>query len=262
MTPREEGIEAARQSADDVLHRFGVREPSHIKPEAFASFMGVTVVDGQLDGARARLTRGKKPQIRISERTPSPAARKFSIAHELGHHVMNHFGDKPHAFCEEHVPGRVRSYKIRDAEAEAQAFAAGILMPRTLIATRCAEMEPSFESFQWIARDFATSLPASAIRYAEFSREACQVVLSTNGAVTWAFPNKTFKTRIARGRKLDERTDAYARGHGNAHPLHARTLPASAWIDTTDDTEIVEHSTIIPEGGVLSLLWLRSRLSI
>ena len=88
MTKRAEGLRAAEVASEAMLHKFGALSPGHIKVEAYASAFGLTIIDGQLDGARARLTRGKKPQIRVSERTPSEAARRFSIAHELGHHVL------------------------------------------------------------------------------------------------------------------------------------------------------------------------------
>src|SRR4051812_29151522 len=162
VTPREEGLQAARRAAESMLHRFGVRKATHIKIEAFASAMGLTIVDGQLDGARARLTHGKKPQIRVSERTPSEAARVFSIAHELGHHVLDHFGEKPRATCTDTKP-RARAYSPnkRDFESEAQVFSAEALMPRAMVEKRCVTAEPSLEIPQTIVAEFKTSLPAS-----------------------------------------------------------------------------------------------------
>ncbi|CAN5398124.1 ImmA/IrrE family metallo-endopeptidase [soil metagenome] len=256
VTLRAEGLLKAEAAAEAMLHRFGARLPAHIRVEAFASAFGVTIVDGQLDGARARLTRGKKPQIRVSERTPSEAARRFSIAHELGHHVLDHFGDKPHAVCTETLPKVPRHPNKRDYESEAQAFAANTLMPRSMVSNRCEHAEPSLEVAKSIVGDFKTSLPASTIRFVELSRACCAAVLTVNGMISWAVGSPTFTSKIARGRSLDPRTIAssyHLTGKSSDKP---RTLPATAWISANDNDEIVEHSMPVDEGGVISLVWL------
>jgi hypothetical protein len=222
---RDDGLRAAEKASETVLHRFGVREATHIKIEAFASAFGLTIVDGQLDGARARLTRGTTPQIRVSERTPSEAARRFSIAHELGHHVLDHFGDRPHAVCTDTAPQRRFSPGKRDVETEAQVFAASVLMPRALLAHRCAAA-PSLEVAQQIASEFRTSLPASAIRFVELTPHRCAAVHTEGGIVTWAVRSATFQHRIARGKPL-------------------------AQLDG-----VVGDSRAVVEGGTITLLWM------
>ncbi|MDB5557053.1 MAG: hypothetical protein JWL86_7037 [Rhizobium sp.] len=257
VSPREEGLHAARRAAEGMLHRFGVRKATHIKIEAFASAMGLTIVDGQLDGARARLTRGTKPQIRVSERTPSEAARRFSIAHELGHHVLDHFGEKPHAVCTDTKP-RARSYQPskRDLESEAQVFSAEALMPRLMIEKRCVTSEPSLEIPQTIVAEFKTSLPASTIRFVELTPERCAVVLSEKGTITWAVRSPSFKLRIARGKPLDGKTIAANYFRAGKIGDRPEQIAANAWLNTSADVEIVEHSLPVSEGGVISLVWV------
>lgn len=222
-----------------------------------ASVYGLTIVDGQLDGARARLTRGTRPQIRVSERTPSEAARRFSICHELGHHVLEHFGDRPHTVCVDPKPkAAVRHPNKRDLESEAQVFAAGILMPKSLIERRCATKMPSLEIPQSIVAEFKTSLPASSIRFIELTSACCAAVLSVNGVISWAVRSSSFTYKIARGKKLDRQTHAYEHHNGGKvveQPLNVR---ANAWLNTTADAEIVEHSLPVVEGGVISLVWV------
>ena len=256
MTKRAEGLRAAEIAADAMLHKFGALSPAHIKVEAYASAFGLTIVDGQLDGARARLTRGKKPQIRVSERTPSEAARRFSIAHELGHHVLDHFGDKPHAVCTDTTPKVKRHPNKRDFETEAQVFAANTLMPRSMVAKRCETAQPSLAIAQSIVADFKTSLPASTIRLVELTLESCAAVLTVNGFISWAVHSPSFTERIPRGKALDPRTvaaDFHSVGKCSDKP---RTLPASAWVKESAEGEIVEHSMRVEEGGVISFLWL------
>jgi Zn-dependent peptidase ImmA (M78 family) len=257
VTPREQGLRDAEKASEAILHRFGVRKSTHIKIEAFASAFGLTIVDGQLDGARARLTRGKKPQIRVSVRTPSEEARRFSIAHEMGHHVLDHFGDKPHAVCTGTTAQR-RSFQTskRDFESEAQVFAAGVLMPRSLVAPRCVIDEPSLDVPQLIAKDFGTSLPASTIRFVELTPSRCAAVHSVNGVISWAVRSPTFTVKIPRGKKLDGESVAATRYESGAPADRPTTLSAKIWLGNAGDVEIVEHSLPVSEGGVISLIWV------
>jgi len=191
----------------------------------------------------------------LSPEAPSEAARRFSIAHELGHHVLDHFGDKPHAVCTDVAPKVTRHPNKRDFESEAQVFAANTLMPRFMVAKRCETAEPSLAIPQSIVADFKTSLPASTIRFVELSSEACAAVLSIKGAITWAVRSPTFTARIQRGAKVDSRTvaaDFHASGSCSDRP---RILPASAWISDDEDGDLVEHSMPVEEGGVISLVW-------
>jgi len=256
VTKRAEGLRAAEVASEAMLHKFGALSPGHIKVEAYASAFGLTIIDGQLDGARARLTRGKKPQIRVSERTPSEAARRFSIAHELGHHVLDHFGDKPHAVCTDTTPKVKRHPNKRDFETEAQVFAANTLMPRSMVAKRCETAQPSLAIAQSIVADFKTSLPASTIRLVELSLQCCAAVLTVNGLISWAVHSPSFTARIPRGKAIDPRTvaaDFHSTGTCSDKP---RTLSAAAWVDETAEVEIVEQSMPVEEGGVISLVWL------
>jgi hypothetical protein len=122
-----------------------------------------------------------------------------------------------------------------------------------MVATRCENCEPSLEIPQSIVKEFKTSLPASTIRFVELSLACCAAVLTVNGMISWAVASPTFKSRISRGKGVDSRTIAasyHVDGKGSDKP---RILPASAWINASDDAEICEHAMPVKEGGVISL---------
>ena len=90
---RSEWERDAQRCANGLLHRFGVRDAAHIRVESFAAKLGVEIVEAPLDGASAQLIHnGKRALIMVSDRIVDPLARRFSIAHELGHFVMRHLG--------------------------------------------------------------------------------------------------------------------------------------------------------------------------
>lgn len=257
MTERERGIREARRAARDLLKRWGVRSAAHIVVEAFAAAMGVGIVEGTLQGSRARLSGGGTPRIRVSDKTPSAAAKRFSIAHELAHHILKHPLGCVDAGCTRVAEKAKGDPTERDYEIEANAFATELLMPRNLVAPRCAKQTPSLDVPRAIASEFATSLSASAIRFVELTSERCAAVYSEDGAVVWAPPSAKFKTRIPRGKQIDRGALAFGCIGKRTTEDRAGRVAAHVWLDTDAKVEIVEHSATVPEvGGVITLLWV------
>ena len=255
MTVRERGIRAARHAARVLLKKYGVRAPEHIRLDAIAKQEGVHVLHGPLHGARARLSRGSNVVVRVSINTPLEGARKFGLAHELGHHVLRHPLDSFECVCSNAGTKRDRDPAQRDYEAEANAFASELLMPRELIAPRCAANPPSLDLARSIAHDFGTSLPASALRVVQMTRARCAAVFSERGEVLWAPGSATFTAQIPRGKRVEPGTGAFdcARTPMNGDVM--RLVLADKWFEAPVNIEIVEHSACVPEvNGVITLL--------
>lgn len=254
----------ARSEARRLLHDAGVTAPEHIDVEVMARARGAEIVYGPLHGATARVVRvGTKraARIRVSDRVTDPAVRRFSIAHELGHVVLGHeLPDVPDPRDPAAFVARVCERVQRDGvdvEAEANVFAAEVLMPDRFARRRCEVSPVTLAPVHAIAAQFQTSLCASAIRFVELTSERCAAVYSERGAVTWAVHSPTFAATIARRTQLHRMSVAYDYFHGRAIDDRAQPVPADAWLDTMSDVEIIEHSTALPElGAVLSLLWV------
>jgi Zn-dependent peptidase ImmA (M78 family) len=252
---RELGLRRARAEAKALLRRFGVRSAAHIKVEAFAAAFGIKIVEGKLDGARARLKTKPKPVIRVSDRPIAPGEWRFCVTHELGHHVLDHATVRVDALCDRRPaqpPGTTRH-----AEAEANTYAAEVLMPSDLVGERCAVTQPDLDIARSIAEEFGTTLGASAIRVAELSPERCAAIYSEAGRIVWAVRSPTFTARIERGRALDRASVAYdyfATGSLDERP---QPIPADAWLETSSSDDLIEHSVAIPDTrGVITLLWV------
>ncbi|HEY4241486.1 MAG TPA: ImmA/IrrE family metallo-endopeptidase [Kofleriaceae bacterium] len=258
-----DGIRAARQGARGVLHRFGVQAPEHIAIEAFARAFGATLVEAPLDGAQAQLIRtADKTEIMLAERVADPAARRFSIAHELGHLVLQHPSRPPSELCGQkpvpRAPKRATpDVAPRDYEAEANAFAAELLLPEALLRRACEVSPVSLAIPRAIAAQYQVSLLAAAIRFCELASERCAAVFSAAGAVRWCAPSATFARDIPRGKKLDPQSLAHDFFRGRELPDAPEPVPADAWFDTSRDGDLIEHSTGARDlGTVLSLLWV------
>src|SRR5262249_4609922 len=144
-----------------------------------------------------------------------------------------------------------------DHEAEANAFAAELLMPERLTRRRCEVSPVCLGPVRHIAHEFRTSLSASAIRFVELTSERCATVYSERGVVSWAVHSPTFTATIAGGVPLDRASVAHDYFRTGTLDERAQPVPAGAWIDDAGDVEIVEHSAALDDlGAVVSLLWV------
>jgi hypothetical protein len=256
--PRDRRAEAHR-AARALLHRCGVEAAEHIQVEAIARALGAHVIDDPtLVTAEARLLcTASHTVIRLSvRRLKHPGRRRFTIAHELGHLVLaNGANTISPLSC-----NSTSNPDTDECEADADAFAAELLMPEALVRRRCEVSPLSLDIAGSIADAFGTSLVASAIRLAELTCERCAIVYSEGGIVRWSVRSPPFGAYVERGAPIDPDTVAHdlARGGRRRYDDRAQPIAADAWIDTPGrGGELVEHSVVVPEtAGVLTLLWV------
>jgi hypothetical protein len=250
-------VRVARASAREMLRRFGVERAEHIHVEAWATKHRIDLVEAPLDGAKAQLVRvGDRAEIVLPEGITERGTRRFSIAHELFHYVMKHPSPTPTMMC---TPKGLRrnDRTSHTYEIGANAFAGELLLPEFLLRSRCEVSPVSLDLVRSIALEFEMSNLASAIRFAELSSERCAAVFAKDGEVLWAAPSATFAALIPRGKRLDRDSVAWDFFARRTLDERAQFVPADAWIDTSADVEIIEHSTCSHEHGTtLSMLWI------
>ena len=114
---------------------------------------------------------------------------RFSVAHELGHFYIEHHRTHLLHGGQAHPSSGEFSTDVL-IEREADAFAAGLLMPTPLLRSIVNRGELSLEAVEDIASQFSTSLVSTAIRAVQHSDFPCEVVGIRNGRVAWRFrPN-------------------------------------------------------------------------
>jgi len=148
--------------------------------------------DGQLEYHRSKnrflLFYNTKYDIRVSEGEHHPRTR-FSVAHELGHYFMEdhrafllHTG-KAH-------PSKGEFLSDRTIETEADAFAAGLLMPSDLLRSLVNEGDLTFALIEQWAKAFQTSITSTARRSVELSDFPCALVGVRDGRVAYSFHSR------------------------------------------------------------------------
>lgn len=254
---REAGIGEARRRARELVYRLGITAPEHIRIEATARRLGARVIETKLEGAQAQLIRTNDDvQILVSDAVTEVQPRRFSVAHETGHLVLDHPTTSPHILLRPSLERPNRTDQ-RDYEAEANAFASELLLPYSLLVERCAEAPVNLDLPWQLAREFNVSILTAARRVAELSPKRCAAVFSKDGRVVWTTPSATFTAQIANGQRIDRGSVAWNFFMHGQLDERAQPVPADAWLETTADIDVIEHSTASYEHRtVLSLVWV------
>ncbi len=125
--------------------------------------------------------------IVVAEGT-SPRRRRFSIGHELGHFLIpSHMPRPGEPFACSHADLRFADTRDKDrhkqVEAEANRFAAQLLMPPKRIRTSLRSRQPDLAEVVRLAGEFGVSKEAMARSYAEAHRETLAVVIVRKGRI-------------------------------------------------------------------------------
>lgn len=243
------GIEAAQR----VWRELQLSSPTDAPIEVLAHMRGVFVRPDPVEGAQANLVRlGSRAIIGVAKGL-NRGQRRFAIAHELGHfeahREVNYLG-----LCSNN--DLLADYRSSGREPEANAFAAEFLMPQHLYMDRCDVAAVRWEPIEALADEFQVSLTAAAVRFLQYTPDRVALVYSAGGQVQWCQRTADFGFWIPKGKQVGSSSLAYDFFATGQLPNRPESVDAEAWVETTKDLEIVEHSRGMPGyGGVLTLLW-------
>jgi Zn-dependent peptidase ImmA (M78 family) len=189
--------------------------------------------------------------------------RRFTIAHELGHFLMpSHKGDE---HC---TAADLREMRLdedhRRREAEANRFAAGLLMPRPWFSRDMERLgDAEVTHVQTLAERYCTSLEAASNRYIDLTDDVCAFVFSKDGVIRYIRPTKTFpRLAVKAGKPLPADCSSL---RAPAQPLRVATpwaeLDGSVWLQKEwgEKTPVVLEQTMRQGNGFqVSLLFIRT----
>ncbi len=247
---------AAERRAGALISELKITDSGEIDIEEIAMTQGALVVDGGLAGAEARLTRSPKLSIiRVNPMIRESGRRRFAIAHELGHMLLQRSSQLALCTSNDLVP----SYTNSPDELEASVFAGALLMPAGLFDPLCRSAKPSMQLVSLLADRFRVTLTAGATRYIQFCPHRCCLVMSKSGEIWYSRPTKDFGYSLAPHRELAP--SSYAADHfdGRSLPKGMHSIPANAWLEggRIEGQTIKEESWAMPfYDSVLTLLWI------
>jgi Zn-dependent peptidase ImmA (M78 family) len=232
----------ASAAAQELLQQFAITASRTVDVFDLATAKGAVVIEAPLEGCEARLIRSRtRGVIRVRKDIPEAGRKRFAVAHELGHYLL-HAEISQYFIC---TAEDLRDYRRSPVEIEANCFAAYLLMPPLLFRPQCRKRDPNLETVRLLAKEFNTSLPATAIRFVEECGQTCVAVMSRDGRVEWARGTEGYRgPRISPGQQLSPYSLAYHCKPDTA--LSAwQEVPASAWLEEPADIarwEVMEQS--------------------
>jgi len=171
----------AEGAAWKIWDHYGFNQPSSIPLVEIAAAGNLKIRTGGLFGARARLVRvGDSGIIRLRDEDLCTGPARFAISHELGHWSLHK--DSQGFICDAHD---LRDYRKKPHEAEANMFAAELLMPKQFVTPLLRQKGVSMQAAQAMAEEFNVSLTSASIRMMNLSRDTCVLVFSKNRQVQW-----------------------------------------------------------------------------
>ena len=157
-----------------------------VNPRFIAEKLGVVVrakADSEPGVSGMLLRNGNEFGILYATHVPSEGFQNFSIAHELGHYLLDgHYenifrdGTGVHA-------SRAGFVSIERFETEADFFAAGLLMPDPMFTKALNREGDGLEGIIALAGLCRTSLTATAIRFVQKTSAPVAVVMSTGDQI-------------------------------------------------------------------------------
>jgi len=247
----------AERRADLLISELQITDPDEIDVDAIAITQNTLVLDGGLTGAEARLTRSSKMSfIRVNREIRELGRRRFAIAHELGHLLLQE--QSQFALCSD--KDLVPFYTNSPDELEASVFAAALLMPTKMFEPLCRMAAPSLSYVAGLSQRFQVTLTAAATRYIQFCPHRCCLVASTKGKIRYHRKTDDFGYFIASRENLNPATYAADFFKGERLPVGMREVKASAWLEgkrIDSNKSIQEESIPMPSyDSVLTLLWI------
>ncbi len=184
---------------------------------------------------------------------------RFSIAHELGHFYLPHHREQLLAGEMHNSNSDFRS--IQWHEQEADEFAANLLMPRDLFVSEVARFRQRVctlaELGQLAEKRLKTSLTSTARRYCQCDIEACSIIFSDSGIVTWAMHSEDMKAKNMRyvpsntAPPIGSRTkDLWDHANeSNALDAAEGVVNASIWFERPYDNLVWEDTQLLGRTG-------------
>lgn len=174
--------------------------PGKVPVEQLCALLDITSINEiRTDGFEAALVMDElkaSGAILLASGRPE-ARRRFSIGHELGHFLIpSHRPHPDHPFSCSLTDLHQLNPKDRDRrrriEAEANRFAAHLLMPPKLIRARMRQVVASLESVVTMSRDLGVSKEAMARAWVDASRDAVAIIVAQHGCILRQYRSEDF----------------------------------------------------------------------
>ena len=257
--------------ARDILRELSIQDLP-IDPRHIAAELGIVIWESELpetcDGILMQVENAWG--ILVNTRIRFKTRQNFTIAHEIGHYMLERNTARSYSLDEQlnamramtqecdTEEGRLQKKTYLLSEQRANLFAVELLMPSPIFLADAASLQQvGLPAIAELASQYGTSLTSTAIRYTRLSDHVCAIVFSENGIIRYfAYSNgfrKNENCYIVNGKPLHP--DALASRCSNGSrvseiiddvPLNYWSKPKNQQLNKETDCRIIEHSRRLP----------------
>jgi len=190
-------------------------------------------------------------------------ASSDSQAHELGHYFLD--GHPEHVFRDGEQHASMAGFGSKDSiEIEADHFAASLLMPPMLFKPAMDKFKDGLQAIVGLRSLTQASLEATAIRYAEHTKAAVAVIISTGNLVNYCVLSDEMQEqkahRVGRGSPLPRRSATFRLNQDRSAVLGGETssdeIAADEWFSDMKGTCAEEAVGLGSYGKTLTVITL------
>lgn len=184
----------ATQRGEKIAEEFGFTQ-FPIDPKEIARRKDITVLAKPADVkgvSGAIIFAGDAVTIIYSNEYENTGFENFSIAHELGHYFLPGHPEEIDAQGGAHM-SRADFTQNTSIELEADHFASGLLMPKTLARRFLFRNQIGLEGILKLADEAGCSCTSAAIRAAEVGAYPIAVIVSQGDHIAYSFTSNAFK---------------------------------------------------------------------
>jgi hypothetical protein len=249
-------------AAHQLLQEVMAEQPEDIDLVAIAYLVGhLRIEEGGLEHADGRIVALTEEGGTIRVRAGMNAGRRrFTIGHEIGHYVLH----PREGLDRSDTVANFTIWNDAGEEAEANLFAAELIMPEFMFLPRCLGTEPSLTFVDDLASLFSTSSLATAYQYVSYTTEQVALVVSDGHQIRWSHKSKDFWPHIRRGNLSPDSAAGEIVAGKSPNTTKMVATPAHAWLtefDYDNEHDIMEDSRYLDYyDRTISLLWLNEDL--
>lgn len=264
-------IKNPAESAKQLINDYCIENPKHLDIEELAYAENLVIKETDSKNFFGRLMHnGNAGIITINKSISDYGARRFTIAHEIGHFFNEKYlrladpGFDVSNFenlyrCVEN--DFTNANRIKKHETKANEFAAELLMYRPWFNDFIIKRQINFELIKELANYFKVSLSAAALRYVNIGKYPTGIIYSKDGRVIWSSFHDYFPFKfIPAGYAVHKDSAAFDFFAGRTMQTCFDLVPAKAWFasdfKSRADVYLYEQNVAMPNyNAVLTLLW-------
>jgi Zn-dependent peptidase ImmA (M78 family) len=257
-------MSAPEIKAVELIEKYCIDSPARLNLEKIANAEFLIVEETDTDAYLGKINFNENyGLVSISRSISEPGARRFTLAHELGHFI----NEREKRF-HKHSCSFIDIYGKQTLEKNANIFAAALLMHRPWFNKIIHNRPVNMELIKETAEQLGVSLTAAAIRYVEIGQYPVAVIMSTNSKVVWSNINEYFPYKwIPKSytvRKESSAYDFFTALKVGKDVSEVQTcddlVPAHTWFSEDRNCDahsyLYEQNIVMPKyNSVLTLLW-------